>query len=175
LIRAEQARDASAVRDVVVRAFVTHPDEVGDLVEAVRASEHYVPHLALVAEVDGRVAGFVMASHATLVDGERRHRVLTLSPLAVAPEHERRGIGSALVRALVARAAETGEPLLTLEGSPAYYGRLGFEPAVRHGVTIRLPDWAPPEAAQVRLLSGYDPTIRGTLEYPPAFDSVAAH
>ena len=52
-----------------------------------------------------------------------------------------------------------------LEGSPAYYGRLGFEPAAAHGITITLPDWAPPEAAQVLSLHASDPTMRGHVVY----------
>ena len=59
---------------------------------------------------------------------------------------------------------------MVLEGSPAYYGRLGFEHSVKYGIRINLPDWAPPEAAQMMRLTNYDPTIRGTVVYPPAFD-----
>jgi len=36
-----------------------------------------------------------------------------------------------------------------------------------------LPDWAPPEAAQVLCLSSYDPRdvrLRGRVTYPPSFD-----
>ena len=40
-------------------------------------------------------------------------------------------------------------------------------------ITITLPDWAPPEAAQVLRLEHYDPAIRGAVLYPPAFDAFA--
>jgi putative acetyltransferase len=173
-IRAENTDDRAAVRDVVARAFASQP-EVPDFVDAIRASDNYVPDLALVAEVGRAVAGFVMCSYATLVDGDTRHRVLTLSPLAVAPEHQRRGIGAALVEAEAYRAAERGEPLIVLEGSPRYYGRLGFDHSVTYGIQIDLPDWAAAEAAQVRRLPAYDPAIRGRLEYPPAFAALSAH
>lgn len=172
-IRAETPDDALAIADVVRRAFTRQP-EVVDLVEDIRRSAHYVPELALVAEQDGVLAGFVMCSSATIVGGDARHRVLNLSPLAVVPEFQRRGIGSALVEHVVARAAERDEPLIVLEGSPRFYGRLGFEPALRYGIELELPDWAPPEAAQVHLLPAYDPAIRGRVEYPPAFDVLSA-
>lgn len=97
-----------------------------------------------------------------------RWEVLTLTPLAVAPEHQRRGIGSALVRAALDAAERMGEPLVVLEGSPRYYGRLGFRFAPDQGILIDLPEWAPREAAQVFLLSAHDPAIRGRVEYPPA-------
>lgn len=59
--------------------------------------------------------------------------------------------------------------LVTLEGDPRFYRRLGFEFAPDHGVSFDLPDWAPAEAAQVYRFDGYDPSIRGRVTYPPAF------
>jgi hypothetical protein len=41
------------------------------------------------------------------------------------------------------------------------------------GITIELPDWAPPEAAQVLRLSRYDAGVRGEVEYPPGFNTGA--
>jgi putative acetyltransferase len=83
-----------------------------------------------------------------LHDEETTHRIPSLSPMSVATDFQRRGVGSALIRAVVARVDEAGEPMVVLEGAPAYYGRLGFEYAVPHGIHITLPEWAPPEAAQ---------------------------
>ncbi len=172
VIEAEQGADHAAVDDVVRRAFADRP-EVADMVAAIRASPRFRPGLALVARVGDRVAGFVMLSGTDLVDdaGERRE-VLTLTPLAVAPEYERRGIGSALVRAALEEAERRGEPLVVLQGSPRYYGRFGFEFAPEHGISIDLPDWAR-EGAQVYLLSSYDPRIRGRVEYPPEIAAVS--
>ena len=146
-----------------------------DLVEAIRASPEYRPALSLVATLDDEVVGHVMLSGARLRHGESTRPILMLSPLAVAPSHQRHGVGSALVRAAVALADEDGEPMVVLEGNPGYYGRLGFEPAVARGITLPLPDWAPPEAAQVMTLGAYDaadPTLHGTVEYPAAFDGL---
>ena len=96
-----------------------------------------------------------------------------LSPLAVAPARQRQGIGSALVRSVTALAAAAGEPLVILQGDPAFYGRLGFEPAADYGIAMPLPSWAPPEAAQVMRLPRYDDAVRGRIAHPPAFDEVA--
>ena len=60
-----------------------------------------------------------------------------------------------------------------LEGSPAFYGRLGFEPAAAYGLILPLPSWAPPEAAQVLRLADDAPVPRGRVVYPPAFDTVS--
>jgi putative acetyltransferase len=98
-----------------------------------------------------------------------------LSPLAVRTDRQQAGIGSALVRAALEIADERGEPLVVLEGSPAYYGRFGFEHARRFGIEIELPEWAPPEAAQVRRLRSFDPddaSLCGRVIYPAAFDGL---
>jgi putative acetyltransferase len=172
VIEAEQPADADAIDRVVRRAFAHHP-EVADMVAAIRASPRYRSGLSFVARLGTRVVGFVMLSGTDLADdtGTRRD-VLTLTPLAVLPDCQRRGIGSALVRAALNAADRRGEPLVVLEGSPRYYGRLGFELASAHDITIELPDWAPREAAQVYQLSSYEPTVRGRVEYPPAIAAV---
>ena len=173
MIGAERLADHAAVGEVLRRAFAHQPG-VADMVAAIRVSPRYRAGLALVARVGPRVVGFVMLSGTDLVDdaGTRRE-VLTLTPLAVAPEYERHGIGSALVRAALKEADRRGEPLVVLEGSPRYYGRLGFSFAATHGISIDLPHWAPREAAQVYPLSSYDPIVRGRVEYPPEIAALA--
>ena len=169
VIEPERLADHPAIRAVVSAAFAQQPS-VAELVELIRASPEYVAELALVARVDGVVVGFVMLSHAELVDSSgERHRVLTLSPLAVTPALQGRGIGSALVLAGLREAARLGEQLVLLEGSPRYYSRFGFRDCRPFGIEITLPDWAAPEAAMVFTLPGYDARLRGRLVYPPAF------
>jgi putative acetyltransferase len=169
VVEPERPADHVAVR-AVVGAALAHQPVVPDLVELIRESPEFVPELALVARVSGAVAGYVMLSHAELVDeaGER-HRVLTLSPLAVAPALQGRGIGSALVRTGLREAGRLGEPLVVLEGSPRYYPRFGFRDCREFGITLPLPEWAPPEAAMALALPAYDARMRGRLVYPPAF------
>jgi putative acetyltransferase len=170
--RADDPREVGAIGDVVAAAFGS-PVEA-ELVAAIRASEHYIPQASLVATQAGRIAGHVMVSYVMLDDGRSRRRICSLSPLAVAPAYQGLGVGSALVRAVVDVVDRMGEPLIVLEGSPAYYGRLGFEHSVPHGIHIHLPDWAPAEAAQLSRLRNYDPSIRGEVVYPPAFEAATA-
>jgi putative acetyltransferase len=169
-IRAERAEDVDAITDVVADAFRS-PIEAR-LAIAIRASPNFVPEWSLVAELRGRIVGHLMVSYVELQDERTTRRIASLSPMSVARDLHRRGIGSALIRAVVARVDEAGEPMVVLEGDPAYYGRLGFEYAVPHGIHITLPDWAPPEAAQITRLTAYDPAIRGRVVYPPAFDGL---
>jgi len=172
-IRAEAPADRDAIAEVVASAFGS-PLEAR-LVERIRASSNFVPELSLVAELEGCVVGHVMISYVALHDGDARRWIASLSPLAVVPDSQGRGIGGALVREVTARTDARGEPLVVLEGSPRYYRRFGFEHSVRHGIEITLPSWAPPEAAQMLRLRTYDPSLRGRVAYPPAFDEVAEH
>lgn len=168
IIRTERPSDFDAIRGVVTEAFGSEAE--ADLVDGIRASEHYLPELSLVAELDGSVVGHVMISRVTLVDGEQQLVAHSMAPVSVAPAHQGRGIGGALVRRGIELADEAGLPLVLLEGSPTYYTRFGFEHSVPHGIHFDLPEWAPAEAAQVVPLTNYDPTIQGRVEYPHAFD-----
>jgi putative acetyltransferase len=172
-IRVERRDDREAISEVVAAAFRSSAH--ARLVEAIRASPNFVPELSLVAERQGHVVGHVMVSFVALIDDDAEHRIASLSPLAVAPDFQGRGIGSALVREVTARADDRCEPLVVLEGSPIFYGRLGFEYSVPYGVHLVLPSWAPPEAAQILRLRNYDPAIRGRVVYPAAFDGVTEH
>ncbi len=188
-IRPERQGDEEQIRSVVIEAFGSQME--GDLVAAIRSSPEYEPELALVAversvhrdrqlgDVEGaesteevRLVGHVMISRAAVRSDDGDRQILSLSPLAVASTHRRRGIGSALVRAALARADDRGESLVVLEGGPRFYGRLGFRPSTPLGITMELPDWAPPEAAQVYCLTRYDPAVRGEVVYSDAFRAV---
>ncbi len=169
-IRPEGARDHDAIAAVVAAAFGSARE--ADLVDAIRSSPEYIAELALVAETDGEVVGHVMVSYTALDDGRSFHQIFQLAPLAVDPARQGQGIGSSLVNDVIAAAKSFGAPFVVLEGDPRYYRRFGFEPAARHGISLDLPEWAAPEAAQVIVLRDYDPALRGRVVYPPAFDEV---
>jgi putative acetyltransferase len=106
--------------------------QIPPLIAAIRASQNYIPALALVADVAGApgrrtVVGHVMVSSLDLVtSATRRVPVLALSPLGVDPSVQNRGIGGALTRAVLAAAEGRPEPLMIVQGHPDYYPRFGF-------------------------------------------------
>jgi putative acetyltransferase len=149
-----------------VEAF-GQPDEA-ELIDALRAAGDHVPELCLVAiSGDGDLLGHIFFSEARLDAGPA---VLALAPMAVLPDRQGQGVGSALVRESLRRAAETDYPLVVVLGHPEYYPRFGFEPGAEHGV--RCPYDAPPEAWMVKRLPAYRPEARGLVIYPAPFGAV---
>ncbi len=167
IIRPEAPDDFDAIHALVAAAFGQGNE--AELVRRLRASDVYLPELALVAEVDGVVTGHVLISYVTLLNDDEEFRVLSLAPLAVTPERQGQGIGGALVEAGLKIADERGEPLVVLLGHPAYYPRFGFEIASGHGIEPPY-DGVADAAFMVGRLSAYDERYRGRIVYPPAFD-----
>jgi predicted N-acetyltransferase YhbS len=102
-LREEFPGDRESVRDLHVRAFGDHgPSDhglvVASLVDALRETITPTAGLSLIAEQDGQIVGHVMFTRSLLDAPRRLVEVHVLSPLAVMPDHHRRGIGSALVR-----------------------------------------------------------------------------
>ncbi len=174
LIRRETPADVPAVRAVTGAAFAARaetpvPVEV-TLLDELRGHGAWLPALSLVAEgPGGEVVGHVVCTRGRV----GRARALGLGPLGVHPDHQRRGVGSALVHAVLGAADALDEPLVALLGDPAYYGRFGFRASTEYGVTPPDPAWG--RYFQVRALSAYDPddpALRGPFAYPEPFDRV---
>ena len=172
LIRREGETDAEAIRAVTAAAFARPgapghaPPEVR-LVDELRASRAWIPALSLVATgPDGDVTGHVLCTRGHVGDVP----VLALGPLAVRPDRQRAGVGSALVHAVLGAGDALGEPLVALLGDPGYYGRFGFRLGREYRITPPVADWQP--HFQIRLLTAYRPSVRGPFRYAEPFDRV---
>ena len=168
MIRPERVADHPEIEAVVRAAFAGHPDEVATFVERIRASEHHVPELALVAEDDSGVIAHVMLSWVGL-ESESRTRILNLTPMSVRPDRQRQGVGTRLIEEALRRAEDAGEPAVMVEGIADYYPRFGFERASALGFTKPHPK-IPDAAFMVKRLPGYSAEIAGRIVYPSAFD-----
>lgn len=169
LIRAERPSDVDAIRAVHTEAFASAsrgvPVEVG-LVDALRASDAWLPALSLVAIDDGTVVGHVVCTRAHVAG----QPVLALGPIGVLPARQRSGVGTALMDAVLAAADAAGEPLVALLGHLDYYPRFGFRPSADLGIEPPDPAWG--AHFQARQLVAYDPSLRGTFEYAQPFNDL---
>jgi len=163
LIRAEEQSDWDAVRAVNASAFET-PAEA-NLVDALR--EQARPFVSLVAEEHGAILGHIMFSPVSL-SGHPALRIMGLAPMAVAPEHQRKGIGSALVRAGLEQCKQLGFGAVVVLGHPGYYPRFGFSPSARFGIGC---EYEVPEEVfmVVELQTGFLRGASGKIKYHTAF------
>jgi putative acetyltransferase len=164
LIRREQPDDIEAIASVHAAAFPTEME--ANLVTTLRASDAWLPPLSLVAEDHGRLVGHVVCTRAHIAGAP----ALGLGPLGVHPSHQKSGVGSALMHAVLGAADALDEPVVVLLGHTDYYPRFGFEPAIRHG--IEPPDAAWGEHFQARPLSTYDSSLRGAFVYAQPFNEL---
>jgi putative acetyltransferase len=147
-------------------AFGDEGKQISSLLDALDVSGNV--RASLIAEADGEIVGHVQLNR-SWVDARRALvEVMVLSPLSVAPDHQKQGIGTALLAAAVDEAERLGSPAVFLEGSPAYYSSRGWSPAGSLGFTApsaRIPG----PAFQVVLLSPYEDWMTGALVYCESF------
>jgi putative acetyltransferase len=129
-LRPERPDDIAGIRAVLTAAFDT-PAEAG-LVDALRDSEAWLPSLSVAAAAEGRVVAHALLSRIVLATADGDVPALALGPVAVLPEVQRQGLGSAVIRHGLAR---RDDRLVVVLGDPAYYGRFGFVPGAAHGIT----------------------------------------
>lgn len=142
-VRAVDPRADDSVRHVVTQAF-GGPVEY-QLIQDLRGDpDAWLPTLSLGAYVGDELAGHIMFTRAWIGS----EPTALLAPLAVVPESQGSGVGSALVCAGLDGAEKDGFSSALVLGHPAYYPRFGFRPAVPRGI---LPpyDIEPPEAWMV--------------------------
>jgi predicted N-acetyltransferase YhbS len=173
-LRREVPADYRAVERLTYEAFQTA--EVASGTEALlsrllRGSDGFVPELDVVAEVAGEVVGNIMYTRSRIVGDDEAWETVTFGPLSVAPDHQRRGVGTALVRHTLALATHLGFRAVLIFGNPAYYARFGFRPAADFGITLANGDSFPAFMA-LPLSGGSLDGVTGTFHNDPAFASV---
>src|SRR5271157_291694 len=158
---------------VTIRQLLWQTDDIRQLLEIERASFnrydaysvedferwcHYNPDLCQAAELDGRMAGYLLAR---LLPG-----FCDLGSLAIAPAYRRAGVGRALLAELEQRLNAAGVPEIQLEvrtsnrSGLAFWRQMGFVPfgtlpafyqdgedavRMRKELEISRPEWLRPE------------------------------
>ncbi|HIV18655.1 MAG TPA: N-acetyltransferase [Candidatus Merdivicinus intestinigallinarum] len=142
-VRLEEQKDYRTVEEITRLAF-SNPGRIQ------RGGigcpfEHWMVHelrlrdgireLSLVAEAGHQLAGHIIGSNAVVKTREKVIPVLNFGPLSVLPEYQRKGVGKALVKALIGRAKDLGYGAILFFGRPEYYPQFGFQEASVFGVT----------------------------------------
>jgi putative acetyltransferase len=137
-IRAEREADHDAVRQIVAAEFDTGTE--ADFVDRLRsnagAKQPESPVVSLVADDSGQVVGHILLSPVPLEEN-RSAKLTGLVSLAVVPERQGEGIGSALMRAGLDRCRALGFDGVVALGHADYYQRFGFSPAAGFGLHVR--------------------------------------
>jgi len=161
-IRTGTSADAPAIEALLRQAFAGQPHSRGNEHRIVaRLREDGALALGLVADIDGRVAGYIAFSPVSLAGNEGWYG---LGPVAVLPAHQGHGIGSALVRAGLLELRSRDAAGCVVLGDPGWYARFGFQ--ARPGLVL---DGVPAGYFQAQAFRGAPP--QGSVTYHAAFQA----
>jgi putative acetyltransferase len=169
IVRRESAADEAAVRALHLAAFAPSGAEAGTpavearLVDELRADGDALDALCLVALDGDLVVGHVACSRGFAGP----LGLVGLGPLGVLPARRGRGVGHALMHAVLGAADALGEQAVVLLGEPGYYGRFGFGPAQDLGLDPPDPAWG--RHFQARAMAAWDGSASGAFSYAAAF------
>jgi putative acetyltransferase len=161
IIRNEINTDIGPIAEVTIAAFKTleisnHTEQF--IIEALRAAKALT--VSIVAETDGRVIGHIAFSPVAISDGTPNW--YGLGPVSVLPEHQRKGIGKALIKEGLSRLKDMNAQGCCLVGHPDYYRKFGFTniPGLVH-------EGVPPEVFFALSFDGHTP--QGTVVFHEGF------
>jgi putative acetyltransferase len=162
-IRTEKPGDVPTIREVN-RLVFGRKDEAR-LVDDLRNGIH--ARISLVARREDKIIGHAMFSALSIETEYGSVEALALAPVAVVPEAQRQGIGSALIQEGLRRCGDLGHSIVIVVGEPDYYSRFGFSSTLARKLRSRYSGEAfmalelTPQA-----LNG----VEGDVRYPPPFE-----
>ncbi|MEV6288667.1 N-acetyltransferase [Kribbella sp. NPDC051770] len=161
ITRAESGADSTAVDAVNFHAFGRRLEP--DIVLRLRTSNAWIPTLSYVATRAGEIVAHALLSRCHIDESP----ALVLGPVAVLPQYQGAGAGSATIRAALAAARAEGEHAVVVLGHHEYYPRFGFRQATDSG--IHSPYDGPNQMALGLVAERILP--RGTIRYPTAWEA----
>ncbi len=160
-VRDERPSDHFAILELTLRAFASmtfsdHTEQ--DMIERLRQRGRLV--LSKVVDHDGQIVGHVAFSR--MLNGDEFTEWYALGPIAVEPAHQRKGVGSDLIKSCVEELRSSGALGIALVGDPAYYSRFGFTVSPEH-----VPPGEPAQYFQLLKFKDHAPVH--ALAFDPAF------
>lgn len=166
IIRDEQPEDIATIHRINAATFNTETE--ANLVDELRV--HNIVTTSLVAEQNGKLVGHILFSPVTL-SPHSELKLTALAPMAVLPEYQNQGIGSALVETGVEACRKQGFDGIVVLGHSHYYPRFGFVPASRFG--LRSPFNVSDEVFMaLELKEGALKGLNALVQFHPAFEKV---
>jgi putative acetyltransferase len=166
-IRPETSTDHEAIRNVNRLAF--GQDAEGRLVDSLRAGGYV--RASLVAERAQDVVGHILFSDLPIVSDGGTVSALALAPMAVLPQFQNKGIGSALVRRGLDVCKENGHKAVVVLGHPHFYKRFGFSSKL--ATHVESPFSGHDSFMIVELVPGALEAVAGRVIYPPPFEALS--
>lgn len=166
--RLEQPADVAGIHRVVAAAF-ERQDEA-NLVDQLRTNGRAVLSAVAVTQPDdddgGEVVGHILFSPLTIVDHPTLNAALALAPLAVSPDWQNTGVGTALTRFALEACRQAGHRAVFVLGHPDYYPRFGFRCDLAAGFAC---PYAGEHFMGLELSPGALAVQCGQIVYPPEF------
>ncbi|MCP3966314.1 MAG: N-acetyltransferase [Lentisphaerae bacterium] len=141
-IRPETKNDFDNIYNFIKATFETAKVKDGheqDFINNTRYSDKYIPELALIAEKNNEIIGYIMISKTYVEKNDKKFEVLYLAPVSVLLEYRNQGIASKLINESFKLAKKLGFKSVFLAGDPTYYNRFGFVPTINHDIKCSIP------------------------------------
>lgn len=140
IIRLETENDYFTVENIAREAFwnLSVPGcSEHYFVHMMRNHKDFVPELDHVIEVDGKVIGCIMYCRSKLVDETGFEKtVLSMGPICLHPDHQRKGYGKALLEYTFKKAAEMGFDTVINFGNPDNYVARGYKSCKKYNICM---------------------------------------
>ena len=137
-IRVEEERDYSTVESLVRESFwnVYRPGCTEHYVlHHLRSNPDFIPELAFVMEVDGKIIGQNVFVKAQITKSNGiAFPILTMGPICIANKYKRKGYGKILLDYSLEKAKDLGYGAVCFERNIDFYGKSGFDYASKFGV-----------------------------------------
>lgn len=165
IIRSEIRDDWPAVAEIHRLAFGR--EDEARLVDELRSDDY--ARVSLVAEELGQLVGHILFSRLPIHTKAGVIEAVALAPLGVLPSHQRKGIGSSLVRDGLRACCEAGHCIIIVLGHPDYYPRFGF--SANRAERLKSP-YAGDAFMALELITGALDGVEGVVSYPAPFEAL---